>query len=164
MSTIAESLHTAVEMERLGRQFYIEAADRVRDGVLQSIMVALARDEEAHERIIRRYYEALKRQKGWPGAGEGVADLRSSNDEVKQIVETTIGGIGADATFLSIYEKARDLEVRSRDFYSARAGEAATRDEREFFEFLAGVEAIHLNTLELVLEGTRGEAEGLAGR
>ena len=163
MEELLASLGMALEMERKGREFYFEAADRVEDRVVRSILVALAHDEEAHESVISRYYQALQHQKGWPAAEGDLDALKSSHGEIKKIIKTTINRIGKDATFLSVYEVARDLELRSYDFYQARANGADDRNVREFFRFLAGVEQVHLTTLELLLDATRGEAEAACG-
>ena len=163
MEELLASLGIALEMERKGREFYFDAADRVEDRVVQSILVALARDEEAHESVISRYYQALERQKNWPAVEGDLDAMKSSHDQVSETIEATVSKIGKDATFLSVYEVARDLEHRSYDFYQARASEADDRDVREFFRFLAGVEQVHLTTLELLLDATRGEAEAARG-
>ena len=116
MADLLESLQTALEMERRGRSFYLDAADRAQDKIVKSVLVDLANDEEAHEQAISRFYQALEKHQAWPSS-EGETSPAHVPERVKTIVETTAGSIGPDATFLGVYETACGLEVKSRDFY-----------------------------------------------
>jgi len=158
MQTVAETLQAALELERRGRQLYLEVADRVVDPVIKAVLVALANDEQAHENVISRYYHALEKHQAWPAVDSGLKP-GTSIKRIKQILEGTAGKIGTDATFLSVYESARDLELRSRDFYRSQANAADDRQVVELFRFLASLEQAHLEALELVVEATRKAAE-----
>lgn len=155
MEQLVESLQTALEMERQGRRFYQDAADRAQDEIAATILIALADDEAAHEEIILRFYNALVKTADWPSpeSVEGEPGAR-----VNGIVESAVGAVKPDATFISVYETARELEIKSRDFYQELSGRAEDRRLAQFLAFLARVEQAHLYAIETVLHATRAGA------
>lgn len=159
MQNVAEVLRTATELEHRGREFYMDAAGKADDPVVAAVLTALAHDEESHERVIRSFYQALERTEDWP---EVPADIASSpaRERVAEIARQTAGRIGPDATYMSVYETARDLEQKSHDFYRSNAGEADDPDIAKFLRFLATVENTHLEMLEMLLDAVRQSAEG----
>lgn len=158
MESVAEVLRTATELERRGREFYLDAAGKTEDRVVAAVLMALAHDEESHERVIRQFYEALERTEDWP---EAAADLASgpARERVDEIARRTAGQIGPDATYTSVYETARDLEQQSYEFYRSSAGEAENQDVAQFLKFLATVEKTHVEMLEILLDAVRQSAE-----
>ena len=154
MADLVESLQTALELERRGRAFYLDASDRVQDKIVKGVLVDLANDEEAHEQAIGRFYQALEKHQAWPSfeGGEGAGH---APERVQEIVESSVGNIGSDATFVGVYETACELEVKSRDFYREQADAADERRLEEFFRFLARVEDAHLKALGTMVEATR---------
>ena len=156
MQSVIDSLQTALEMERKGRRFYLDAAERVQDQIVRSVLVALANDEEAHERMINGYYQAIRKQQDLPPVPDHSAE---PPEHVTEILQSTAGSIGLDATFLSVYEVARDFEQKSRDFYQAQVDLANDRPIVDFYRFLVRMEQVHLQTLQLLLDATRSAAE-----
>lgn len=157
MQNLLEVLQVAVQFERRGRQAYLDAARRTENPVIQAVLKALADDEEAHERMIRRYYQALERQEGWPDPDTHMPVPQPARQRVEEIISQTVGaaGIGSDPAFLEVYEAAREMELQSRDYYRAQAD--ATEDAQlvKFFRFLAGMEQTHLEMLGMLVEATR---------
>ncbi len=158
MENVAQVLQTAVELERRGREFYMDAAGKAEDPIIEAVLTALAHDEEAHERVIRQFYEALERTEDWP---EMPGDLASgpARERIDEIARQTAGQIGPDATYMSVYETARDLEQQSYDFYRSNAGEAEDQDVAHFLKFLANVEKTHVEMLQILLDAVRQSAE-----
>ncbi len=153
MQTVEEVLQTALEMERQGRTYYLQAARRVKDPVIKATLEALAHDEEIHEHVIRRYYEAVRKHAGWPDVSNHVSAPQPARQRIQQIIEQTAGQIGEDETYAEVYEKARELELKSRDYYREQADKAEDRELVKFFRFLAGMEQTHLEVLGLLLQG-----------
>jgi len=152
METAGEVLQTALEFENEGRDFYLGSVDRVRDPVVKAVLAALAQDEEAHSSLIRRFYDALKRSRGWPEVGKDVTAPEPARERIVRLVGETAGSITADETYRTVYEHARRLEVASRDFYHAQAEGAGDRDLVAFYAFLERVEQIHVEVLDGLLE------------
>ena len=155
METLIETLQTALEMERRARELYLDVADRVRDVVVKSVLVALADDEQAHETAIEHYYQALEKHKSWPTSDTRYRSLEPS-EAVRKIVDGTAGSIEPDVEFAGVYEKAYELEVQACDLYRSQADAAQDRNVREFFGFLARLEQAHVNALQVMVESAGG--------
>ena len=153
MQSVDEVLQAALEMERQGRAYYLQAARRVKDPVIRATLEALAHDEEIHEHVIRRYYEAVRKQAGWPDISADVPAPQPAKQRIQEIMEQTAGTIGEDDAYADIYQKARELELKSRDYYREQADQAEDRELVKFFRFLAGMEQTHLEVLGLLLQG-----------
>jgi rubrerythrin len=162
MVSLDEVLTTALNFEREGRRVYLDAARRVRDAVIAAVLEALANDEQMHETMIRRYYEAMERHEDWPEADIEAAAQQPAKQRIEEIVQKTAGSIGPDETFISVYEKARDLELQSRDFYRTQADSTDDRELVKFFRFLAGMEQTHLEMLSMLVNATRDRSENEA--
>lgn len=159
MVSVSELFSVALEFEREGHRVYLEAARRATDLVVRAVLSSLAQDEHAHETLIRRYYQALERGEGWPQPNSEVSTSAPARQRIQAIVEETAGAIGPDETFLGVYERARDLELKSRDFYRAQADAVQDRQLVKFFRFLAGTEQTHLEMLGMLIDATREAAE-----
>lgn len=155
MNDVAQVLMTALEMERLGREYYLKAADKVNDTVIESVLISLADDEKAHESVLSRYYEALEDSKGWPEINANLHIPADAEKRLCDIIEQTAGAIGPDDTFLSVYETARDLEQKSIEFYRSEADKSSDKKAIELYKFLLNVEDIHIKMLDLLLKSTR---------
>lgn len=158
--TLAEAFETAIEFERRGRAYYRASAARVKNEVIAAVLYALANDEELHESLIRRFYEALHRSAGWPDVSGDLPPPQPARQRIEAIVEQTAGTLTPDPTYLEVYERARDLEAASRDFYRDLSEKAQDREVLKFLRFLAGMEQTHLEMLGLLLAATREESEG----
>lgn len=155
MEKLVEALQAAIQMERRGRDTYLDAADNIKEVVAKTVLLELARDEEEHELMITSYYHALQSHQGWPAlkVEDRPLDLP---DRVKEMLEKTAAELTHSDTYLEIYETALDLERLARDFYISRSDEADDRRLIEFFRFLASVEATHAKALEILVDGIRG--------
>ncbi len=159
MVSVSELFSVALDFEREGRRVYLEAARRATDPVVQAVLSSLAQDEHVHETLIRQYYQALERSEGWPQPNGEVFASIPARRRIQAIIEETAGAIGPDETFLGVYERARDLEQKSRDFYRAQADATQDRQLVKFFRFLAGTEQTHLEMLGMLVDATREAAE-----
>jgi rubrerythrin len=155
MGNIAESLQTALEMERRGREYYFRTAEDVADPVVKSVLLSLAHDEIAHENVINSYYDALQHSQGWPTVDAAIRAPARALDRIGRVIDEVGNKIGADPTFLSAYEGAREMELRSREFYSQQLDSADDEMVRKLFSFLLSMEQIHLQMLELLIESIR---------
>jgi len=152
---LVEALQAAIQMERRGRDTYLDAADNIKDVVAKTVLLELANDEEEHELMITSYYHALQSHQGWPALKieDRPLDLP---DRVKEMLKKTAAELTHSDTYLEIYETALDLERQARDFYLSRSDVADDPRLVEFFRFLALVEATHAKALEILVNGIRG--------
>ncbi|MCX7599482.1 MAG: ferritin family protein [Armatimonadetes bacterium] len=158
--TLAEALETALEFERRGRAYYRSGAARVKNDVIKAVLYALAHDEELHEGLIRRFYEAMQRSAGWPDVSKDLPPPLPARQRIEAIMQQTAGNLSEDPSYIDVYEHARELEAASRDFYRDLSEQAQDRELLKFLRFLAGMEQTHLEMLGLLLAATREEKEG----
>lgn len=154
MERLAESFEFALKLEREGRCYYLSAAERVKDVVIQSVLLGLADDELQHENAISRYYQALEKHQAWP-TPDYTGERGELPGHLREILSGSVGNIGPDATFQNIYEAAYDLEVRSRDYYLSESGKTGELSVSKLFRFLAGVEEAHMKALDLLIRAVR---------
>lgn len=143
-------------MERIGNEEYLKAADKCEDDTLAAILLSLANDEEEHERVINSFYSAMAESKGWPDVDRSLLPVPDAIERINLIMNETAAKIAPDDSFIDIYEAAHELEVRSREFYLKEMQKADDREVIEMFRFLARIEGIHMDMLNLLLQATRG--------
>lgn len=158
MSSLPDILSMSLEIERKSRDMYLDTADRVRDPVAKSVLAALANDEIGHEEVIYRYYDAVRRQDNAPAPDIDAMRCRLGG-RASKILHDISEDLMADPGYYQVYEAARKLEMEGRDFYAEHAAAATTPSVGEFFKFLARLEQIHFETLDVLLEATRRAAE-----
>ncbi|MHB1456968.1 MAG: ferritin family protein [Armatimonadota bacterium] len=158
MHNLSEALLTALKMERRGHEEYLNAADRCEDDTLAAILLSLANDEEEHERVIGSFYHAMIESKGWPAVDSSLLPVPEAVERIDLIMRETAAKIAPNATFIGIYEAAKELEVRTREYYLKEMEKASDREVIEMFRFLARIEGIHMDMLNLLLQATRDGA------
>jgi rubrerythrin len=134
----------ALQMEKDGRDFYLELSDKAQDKGMQNILKKLAEDEQKHYNAV----ESLR------GDFAGMADTQILT-EARNIFEQMKGrssSIGFPATQADLYRKARDIEKRSVVFYTEKADLVDSEVHRDLFLKLAGEEKKHVSLLEGVID------------
>jgi|GEM_PF-2068223 len=156
MSSITEALKTALAMEKQSYAFYMEAADRSHNSIVESVLRSLGHDEEAHVQVVERFYMALEKSHGWPVVDFNTMDTRSADQRVTEIIELSDVTLDPDSTYEDVYIFARDKEVHARDFYlEQRDANTADHELNRFFDFLANMENVHMRMLDLLVQGSR---------
>jgi len=149
LESTLEVLKVALDFEQKGMEFYREAAGRVKGKVMASVLFSLAEDEEAHQMLIRRFYHAIEGGQTAPTDGIDMTPPKAAAERIEDIMRDTVSTIGADATYQSIYETAVELEIKSYEYYTSQA--SYSPKTAKFFTFLAEIEAIHRQMLEMML-------------
>ena len=151
LNTTLEVLQVAIELENKGMEFYREAAGRVQDKVVKAVLLSLADDEQAHQSIIRRYYHAIEAGHSVPPAsGDILPPSKSASERIEAMLTEVLSPIGQDATYKSIYQAAVQFETMSYEFYDSQKSDNPRVSA--FFKYLAGVEKIHREMLQLMVE------------
>ena len=139
--TAREILEMAIEMERRGREFYVQAAGRVSMPGARELLEELAREEAEHEAMFRRLqgredYEAL-------ATGEIPPDLHLADYLVT-------APLGLESTPQDVMIHAIRMEQDAIDLYSAWASLYAGSDIERLLEGLVAEEHRHKARLEAV--------------
>lgn len=145
---MADALRAAVQFERQGRAFYIAAADRVTNRLSKAVLDSLASDELAHAEMILQYYHASAGQHDWPPIPDETEEAPAA---LMALLNETVGTIESSAVLDTIHRKARDMEQRSYSFYTERAQAAQDPKLKHLLQFLATIEKIHIQALDLLI-------------
>lgn len=141
------ALGKAIGIEKDGRRFYLQAAERTTDPRGKEIFLSLAYQEEEHLRIVEKQYGSLSKGRGWlPLAkARGEVDLESplfppGREALEKMVRP-------DDTDLDALLLALRFENESYELY--RKGYAETDDPqgKAMYEYLADMERGHFETL-----------------
>lgn len=159
-SSLEDALKLALEMEKKSYAFYMMAADKSHNGVVEAVLRSLALDEESHINIIERFYSALEKTHQWPTVNFKNLDTRSGSERFNQIVSKSSMELTPDSSYAEVYEFARDKEMNARDFYREQQELNKSQNELyKFFSFLGNMENVHMNMLDLLVQGTRAVTE-----
>lgn len=153
MSDLIRFLQEALDTERQVGEFYRRSAESVQSPHLKAVLLALADDEEEHERIIGLYYDALVKSQGWPK--ELDQDAQTQIAPLAIALQDAISNIASHASYLSLYQQAYELEIRGRDIYIERAKNAEDEHGKRFFSFLASLESAHVLAFDTLIQSIR---------
>jgi rubrerythrin len=146
------ALDGAIKFESDGRDFYLEAAERVSDPLSSAIFAALAEDEKDHVERVREIYEELKGRAGWPDVEVMVARQSGVLDAFERAAAGLAAEVKVGATAGEALAKAAEMERRGLAFYRERLGKASCPAEAEFFRRLVEEEEVHLAAVVRVLK------------
>jgi rubrerythrin len=152
-------LQQALELERTGYRFYVQAAERTVDPKGSQMFRSLAEDEAMHRQIIEREIDALAANEGWI-VPEGIKDVEVDLDsplfpEGQLELERAIQ---PDASDLDALLFGLKLENDSFDLYAGQAKATQDPKARRVYEFLSDAERTHFNLLMLNYESLSSKA------
>ena len=157
VQTALAIVERAMGYETEGREFYLKAAQNTQDENGREMFRTLAEDEEKHYGLLKRQQASLRDEGEWlesPGTGPVKLDLKPS-----------LFPGGKEALEKGITEKSTDrdallfgLEIENKSYYLYWSSADKLEDPRgrQMFEYLAGQEQGHFNTLMMRYEGLFG--------
>jgi len=126
----------ALQMEKDGEHFYRRIAEKTGSIGLKTIVTMLADEEVKHYEAVERIREGRSgRMAETTILDDAINVFSQMNDERDEFA--------ADREQVELYQEARQIEERSRQFYEEKAGQADRKDQRQLFEQLAAEEAKH---------------------
>jgi rubrerythrin len=146
MTTVQEymlkALKDAIQMEVDGRQFYLEAAKKVKSEGVREILEYLAESETYHIRKFNEIYQSLQNDPAW---SEKLAEFKPPQAEpyvcVLAMTRDEQGTGGQDD--LEALKTALKMEQCAIDYYTKLAKETHIPLARRFFMSLAHEERGH---------------------
>ena len=145
--TILEALKIAIELEKDGKKYYLQASHESCNEVGRTLFQSLALEEDAHNHKIVEIYNVIQKQEGWPAEIFQPDRGRALRELFTQTCEATGVNVKGAAAELDAINTAIDKEKKSYDFYFRQSQNAIYATERDFYESLAGEEREH----ELIL-------------
>lgn len=134
----------AMKMEQDGRKFYLEFAENAESKGIGRILLMLADDELKHYNTLRE----MNTKKPEMTDTRILDDAKNVFEEISREEKTT----PFSGTQGNLYRRAREIEVKSRDFYQKKAGEADEPFQKDLLEWLANEEQKHNILLENIID------------
>ena len=138
-----EALRISIQMEIDGKAFYIKSSEESRNEPGKKLFTRLAEEEDIHRRIFLSIFNSISNKKGWPKTdfqpdkGQGLRTL------FMEAIEQTRTNPQKMDTELDAVVKARQMETKTYDYYTARSRETSEAAEKEFYNLLAMQEQGH---------------------
>lgn len=143
---ILQDLQVAVQMEKDGKQFYEQAAQKAKDDGTKEIFKYLAQGEVYHIKRIQEIYNALDKDPHWQ---ESMCEFSPPKEDPKIFSAALAKGnmAAGDADDLKALEIGMQMESKSIEFYQRLAKQAQDPLERRFLLSLINEERGHYNFL-----------------
>ena len=139
---LLKALKDAIQMEVDGRQFYLEAAKKVKNEGVRQILEYLAESEVYHIKKFNEIYQSLEKDPNWT---EKLAEFKPPHGEpyacVMAMTQTEQETGGKDD--LDALKTGLKMEQCSIDYYTKLAKETPIPLARRFFMSLAHEERGH---------------------
>jgi rubrerythrin len=129
----------AMQMEKDGERYYREIAAQTQNAGVKNILNMLADAEVRHYETFRQ----MKEHGALPTADLGyLSDIKNVFVELRERKRSITNG-----TQKALYQKAQDLEKKTRDFYKEKA-EEVNSSQREILLKISAEEQKHYDILE----------------
>jgi rubrerythrin len=135
----------AMEKEKFSEDYYRKLAEKSAHKGLRNIFTMLADEENKHYKVV----EQMSRQEPPHLAQSSILD---SAKKIFGSMRESAEKFNFDITDLDLYEKARDIEKQSRQFYLDKANQTQNQKHKEIFKKLANEEQKHLILLQNICD------------
>ena len=139
-----DALSRAIEMEKEGKQFYIESVQKVASALAKKIFEELAAAEDRHIEVITKIYDNLQTDrplKQW------VTEIGPSGKIEKVFEEGLVEKAKASEDDLKALNFGLEMENKSIEYYESLAADTSDRFEKRFYLALSYEERGHALTL-----------------
>jgi rubrerythrin len=135
----------AMEKEKFSENYYRELAGKTGNKGLKNILNMLADEEAKHYKVVQQM------RKETP---EKITDTNvlANAKEVFQKMRESTEKFNFDISELQLYEKAKDIEQETKQFYLEKSDEVDNPDQKEIFKKLANQEQKHFIILENICD------------
>ena len=135
----------AKEKEKFSEQYYHELAEKTTNKGLSHICTMLAEQEANHLKIIQ---EMQNKNAEIPAE----TDVLKNAKEVFESMRKSAEKFDFKISELEMYQKARDIEQESKEFYLEKAEEVEDERQKEIFYKLAAEEEKHYSIIENICD------------
>ncbi len=148
VNAVVGILEHAMGIEQEGSQFYLKAAQTTQDKKGQEMFSTLADDEQKHYDLIKRQHAALTSKGRWIGSSDmKPSDIDLSKPLFPKGIEVLEKAISTKSSDWDALLFGLDIEIKSYDLYRKAASQIEDILGKQMFEFLAGQEQSHWDTL-----------------
>ncbi|MBU0493302.1 MAG: ferritin family protein [Chloroflexi bacterium] len=147
-SQALSALAEAIEMEKRGQAFYLDAAAEAVDPLARTTLTGLAADEVEHVRLLETQYQAVEETGQWAC----FLDLGPKDSYKPQSVFPDTAGPIEDltdrASAAEVLEQAMQFEEKGYQLYKAAADGTDDLEGKAVYEYLAKQEDEHYRILQ----------------
>ena len=140
---IIEALKYAIQMELDGKKFYTLSARESTNKIGKELFTWLAEQEDFHRKRFEEIYELIVQKKGWPATAVKPDKIPTFRTLFREAISNSGTSLKAQKSEFIAAEKAIELEIKSRNFYTERAGTATSDVEKNFFTSISTEEQGH---------------------
>jgi len=142
----------AILLEHRGRALYKSVVSTSEMEEVREMFALLAEEEEHHIAVLRQQYSRLLKGGDFDASFQDLELSQAADRVLSQDTVAKISGAGYEAAVISA---ALDFEKKAVAYYSERAKETDSENERAIFTWLAGWEKTHLTMLARLDEELR---------
>lgn len=144
-NTTLDILKQAILLERRGRAFYRNVAEKTENKAVQEVFEMLATEEQKHIQTLSEQFKAYRKDKKFISGYLHEKDSGSVASEVlTREIKEKISAAGFEAAAISA---GIAMEERAVKLYSESAKNASDPEAKALYEWLATWESDHLNML-----------------
>lgn len=136
----------AMEKEKLSEDYYRQLGSKTGNKGLANILTMLADEERKHFEVVRRMQQ--ERPVAVVTDTEILKDAAAVFEKMRESAEK----FDFDVDQVQLYEKARDIEEQSRQFYLEKAEQVSDPIQKSIFEKLANEEQKHLTLMQSICD------------
>jgi len=140
---VIDALKYALQMELDGKKFYTQTAKESTNRVGKDLYSWLAEQEGIHYKRFEEIYSAVTADKGWPISKVTPGKPAKLGTIFSRLINEAPKPAAAGPAEIGSADTAILLELKSRDYYTQRAGEASSDAARKFFEAISAEEQGH---------------------
>lgn len=144
-NTTLDILKQAIVLERRGRAFYRNVAEKTENKAVQDVFEMLATEEQKHIQTLSEQFKSYRKEKKFIPVDLHEQDSGSVASEVlTREIKEKISAAGFEAAAISA---GIAMEERAIKLYSESAKNVSDPEAKALYEWLAGWEREHLNML-----------------
>jgi rubrerythrin len=144
-NTTLDILKQAIVLERRGKAFYENIAEKAENKAVQDVFDMLAKEEQKHIKTLSEQFKAYRRDKKFISGELYKKDTGSVASKIlTREIKEKISAAGFEAAAISA---GIAMEERAIKLYSEGAQNASDPEARALYKWLAGWEREHLNML-----------------
>jgi rubrerythrin len=135
----------AMEKEKFSEDYYRQLAEKTSNVGLKNICNMLAEEESRHYRAVEQMSQKIP-------AKVAKTSVLGNAKKIFEKMRESAEKFNFDISELELYQKARDIEEQSRQFYMEKAEEVADACQKGIFKKLANEEQKHFVLLDNICD------------
>ncbi|MFZ4400435.1 MAG: ferritin-like domain-containing protein [Bacteroidales bacterium] len=155
-TTAIDILKEAILLERRGKAFYSNVAEKSDSEAAKKIFTMMAEEEDEHIKFLSRQFSHYSKTNEFL-KNESSQDIHHEDVALKVLTEEIKKQISAASFEAAAISAAMDFETRAVKIYSDRAEAATDINEKELYKMLADWETGHNQFLHQLNEELREE-------